>query len=135
MTRKSNMAFCCSKFRGNKEQNIEAAKSYARFITLCGKSPVVPHLLFPQFLDDNDAEERIKGITLGVDQLKMCDEMWIFGTEISDGMAYEIEEAKKYGIPVRLFDTERKSIDPSTMMIDDRIDRDYRKTVYGLKFV
>lgn len=135
MTKKSNMAFCCSKFRGNKKQNIEAAKGYARFIALCGKSPVVPHLLFPQFLDDDDAEERIKGITLGVDQLKMCDEIWIFGTEISEGMAYEIEQAKKCEIPVRLFDTDIKSIEPSTMTIDDRINKEYREAVYGLKFV
>lgn len=71
MTRKSNMVFCCSKYRGEIEQNIENAKAYARFIALCGKSPVVPHLLFPQFLDDNDVEERIKGITLG-DSCTMC---------------------------------------------------------------
>lgn len=135
MTRKSNMAFCCSKFRGNKKQNIEAAKSYARFMALCGKSPVVPHLLFPQFLDDDDAEERIKGLTLGVDQLKMCDEMWIFVTEISEGMTYEIEQAKKCGIPVRLFDTDRKSIEPSTLKIDDRVDDNFRKTIDGMKFV
>lgn len=135
MTRKSNMVFCCSKYRGEIEQNIENAKAYARFIALCGKSPVVPHLLFPQFLDDNDAEERIKGITLGVTQLKMSDEMWIFGTEISEGMAFEIEQAKKYGIPVRLFDSERRTIDLATMMIDDRIDKEYREAVYGLKFV
>jgi hypothetical protein len=101
---------------------------------VCGYCPMVPHLLFPQFLNDNDPEERIHGISLGVEQLKVCDEIWIFGGAISNGMAFEIEQAKKLGIPARMYDNQGNRIFAQTMMIDDRIDEDYRKAVHGLKF-
>jgi hypothetical protein len=101
----------------------------------CGYCPVVPHLLFPQFLDDNKPEERIMGISLGVEQLKVCDEIWIFGGTISNGMAYEIEQAKKLCVPARMYDNKENRIFAQTLLIDDRVDEDYRKAVQGLKFV
>lgn len=63
----------------------------------------MPHLLFPQFLKDEDPEERKLGIKLGLEQLAMCDELWIFGEEISEGMSQEIFYAEEKGIFVRRF--------------------------------
>ncbi len=135
MRQKSKMVFICSPYRGNTKRNISKAREYARFAALSGMSPVVPHLLFPQFLDDEKADERIKGIELGLLQMKQCDEMWIFGTEISTGMNYEIERAKGMNIVVRIFDEELVPISPVTLKIDDRVDSEFRRTVNGLKFV
>jgi hypothetical protein len=95
----------------------------------------MPHLMFPQFLDDSKADERTKGIELGVVQMKQCDEIWIFGTGISRGMAYEIGKAKDMNIVARLFDEECNEISPATLMVDDRLDYKFRKIVSGLKFV
>jgi len=67
--------------------------------------------------------------------MKVCDEVWIFGVCISSGMAYELEKAKEWGIPVRLYDRKGNRICPATLMIDDRIREEYRKAVSGLKFV
>lgn len=100
-----------------------------------GYCPLVPHLLFPQFLNDKDPEQRILGITLGVEQMKVCDEVWIFGGHISNGMAFELEKAKELGIPVRLYDNDGSRISPDTMMIDDRVSEEYRNAIRGLKFV
>jgi hypothetical protein len=95
----------------------------------------MPHLMFPQFLDDSKADERIKGIELGVVQMKQCDEMWIFGTKISKGMEYEIDKAKDMNIVVRMFDEDCNEISPVTLKIDDRVDYEFRRIVNGLKFV
>lgn len=92
------------------------------------------HLLFPQFLDDGKADERIKGIELGIVQMKQCEMMWIFGTTITEGMGFEIEKAKELGIPVAMFDTECCEIKPDTMKIDDRVDAEFRRKVNGLKW-
>ena len=67
--------------------------------------------------------------------MKICDEVWVFGGHISNGMAYELEKAKELKIPVRLYDNEGNRINPATMMIDDRISDAYRNAIYGLEFV
>lgn len=95
----------------------------------------MPHLMFPQFLDDSNPEERILGITLGVELMKICDEVWIFGSTISNGMAYELEHARKFGIPIRVYSDDKKRIYPETMMIDDRLTEEFCKAIYCMRFV
>ena len=47
--------FICSAFRGDVEENIRKAREYCRWAAMeYGAIPIAPHLLFPQFLDDND---------------------------------------------------------------------------------
>ena len=62
-----------------------------------------PHLYFPQFLDDDDQDCRELGQLLGLMWLQDCDELWVIGRRISDGMKKEIEMAKKLDIPVRYY--------------------------------
>jgi hypothetical protein len=40
-------------------------------------------------------------MTIGLELLKICDELWAFGDRVSEGMAGEIEIADELGIPVR----------------------------------
>ena len=117
---------------GEKPQGSKETRPYGGNHRLL---PDGPHLMFPQFLNDNDPEQRILGITLGVEQMKVCDEIWIFGGRISNGMAFELEQAKELGIPARLYDDDGNRISPATMMIDDRVSEEYRKAIHGLKFV
>jgi hypothetical protein len=64
---------------------------------------LAPHLLFPQFLDEFDPEQRERGLAFGIALLDKCDELWVCGDVISRGMAAEIEEAKNIGIPIKYF--------------------------------
>lgn len=134
MERKTSMVFICSAYRGDVEKNVAKAREYARFAAFCGYSPVIPHLTFCQFLSDDKPDERIKGIELGIVQMKQCEMMWIFGTIITEGMEFEIEKAKELGIPVAMFDTDCSEIKPETMKIDDRVDAEFRRKVNGLKW-
>ena len=43
--------------------------------------------------------DELKGFTTRED-INMSDEVWVFGDEISEGMALEIEYAKKENIPL-----------------------------------
>ena len=95
--------FICSPYRGDVERNLKAARKHARMAAIVGYCPMAPHLMFPQFLNDNDPEQRILGITLGVEQMKVCDEIWIFGGRISNGMAFELEKAKELGIDMLVY--------------------------------
>ena len=126
--------FICSPMKGDVEKNLKLAKFVARVLIGSGYIPIAPHLYFPQFLDDNDQYERIKGIKMGVELMKECDRMWIIGTTITNGMEYEINEAKKAKVPARLYDEKLRQIDPATILLDDRLDADYRRIVKGLLF-
>lgn len=126
--------FVCSPMKGDVEKNLKLAKFAARVLIGIGYIPIAPHLYFPQFLDDNDQYERIKGIKMGVELMKKCDRMWIIGTTITNGMEYEINEAKKAKVPALLYDEKLRQIDPATILLDDRLDADYRRIVKGLLF-
>lgn len=126
--------FVCSPYSGDIEENTKKASHAAKIICGCGYIPIVPHLYFPQFLDDDDEVERIRGIELGIELMKDCDFIWLIGPEISAGMEYELEAAKGIGIIVKMYDEQLRSINPKTMMIDKRVDERFRSVVKGLKF-
>jgi len=126
--------FICSPYRGDIERNTKLARKFGRHAAKCGYVPVIPHLVFPQFLDDNNPEERILGITMGAELLKSCDMIWIVGNRLSKGMQYEVEAAKKHQIPVRCYDTDFNRIYPETMSIDDRIDDAFAAALNGVLF-
>ena len=103
--------FICSPFRPEGrtdkdkkkdwEQNIETAQEACGIVLERGGIPYAPHLYFPQFLsEDNDVERRM-GILLGLTWLAQCDEMWVIGDRVSEGMKQEIAKAEKWGIPVK----------------------------------
>jgi len=60
-------------------------------------------LLYPQFMDDGDREERELGLFFALVLLGKCDELWVFGEKISKGMAAEIAKAKKRGMLIKYF--------------------------------
>lgn len=97
------IVYVCSPLRGDIKRNINKAKGYSRFVYAEGGIPLAPHIIFTQFLDDEDEDERKAGIEMGLKLLSVCDEIWVFGERLSEGMNTEIEIAKSLGIIVRRF--------------------------------
>jgi len=92
--------YVCSPLAGDIEGNMEKAKNYCREAMEHGVLPIAVHVYFPQFLDDNNPIERESGMKMGLELLKLCDEVWVYGDTISSGMAREIEFANEIGIQV-----------------------------------
>lgn len=92
------IVYICSPYAGDIETNVVAARRYSRFAVEKGYIPIAPHLLFPQFLNDSDPNERELGLFFGNAIMSKCSEIWVFGSKISNGMAAEIKRArwKKY---------------------------------------
>jgi hypothetical protein len=88
------MVYICSPFAGDVETNIENARRYSKFAVDQGYLPITPHLLYPQFLDDDSQNERDLGLFFGLILLDKCSEVWVFGDYISKGMKVEIKRAK-----------------------------------------
>ncbi|HZJ91331.1 MAG TPA: DUF4406 domain-containing protein [Oscillospiraceae bacterium] len=95
------MIFVCSPYCGDVETNTKLARQYCRYTAGKGFIPIAPHLLFPQFMDDNITEERERAIQMNLGILKRCYELWVFGRETTIGMWQEIKAAQELGIPVR----------------------------------
>jgi hypothetical protein len=92
--------YICSPLAGNIMQNIENVKLYTRYALNCGVAPVVPHF-FALCLDDNIKEERELGLSAGLSLLWFCDELWVFGDQISQGMQKEIKFCENLNIPIK----------------------------------
>lgn len=97
----AKIIFVSSPFSGNVERNIIKAREYCRYVVDRNHIPLAPHLLFPQFMNDSNLEERNKAISFNLALLKLCDEVWVFGDIISSGMEEEIEFAKRTGKTIK----------------------------------
>lgn len=92
--------YICSPLGGNIQESLKKAKQYARYALICGTAPVVPHF-YALCLNDNIPKEREIGMVAGLSLLWFCDEMWIFGDEVTESMKAEMQFCKSLNISVR----------------------------------
>ena len=97
------LVYIASPYAGDTETNVRRAQGYCRFAVTKNCIPIAPHLHYPQFMDDSDKEQRELGLFFALVLLGKCDELWIFGDRVSNGMSQEIKKAEKRGIPIRRF--------------------------------
>ena len=106
------LIYICSPFRPQsldpreadleKFENLFRARNACELVKNLGAIPVCPHLYFPQFLDDEDSEERELGMQLALAALRRCHAVYVFSEHITPGMVREIAEAAKRDIPVKM---------------------------------
>ena len=48
------IVYICSPYAGDVSKNVENARRYSRFAVDSGCIPIAPHLLFPQFMNDEN---------------------------------------------------------------------------------
>ena len=104
------LVYVASAYSGDVTTNTEKAKQYCRFAMEQGQIPLAPHLMFPQFMNDDDSAERELAIFMDVILLGKCDELWVFGDSISEGMSVEIDVAKKRRQPIRYFNSNMEEV-------------------------
>ena len=103
------LVFVCSPFTApplepqDTQRNAERARGFCRFAVSQNCIPIAPHLLFPQFMEEDDPAQRRLGIFFGLVLQSKCKEVWVFGRNITKGMEVEIAKAKERGIPIRYF--------------------------------
>lgn len=92
--------YICAPLGGDITGNLRKARKYTKYALLYGAAPVASHF-YAECLNDNTPKERELGMSAGLSLLWFCDEMWIFGNEITDGMKQEIQFCDSFNIPVR----------------------------------
>ena len=106
------LVYICSPYSGDVSVNTEKTKEYCRFAVEEGQIPLAPHLMYPAFMHDDDPEERELAIFMDIVLLGKCQELWVFGDEISAGMSKEIDVAKKRRQPIRYFNSACEEVEP-----------------------
>ncbi|WP_449460497.1 DUF7768 domain-containing protein [Streptococcus suis] len=101
------LVYICAPYRGNIARNIEDAIRYAKFAYQQGNVPITPHLFFP-FLEEDKAEHRQDALAMDLILLGKCQEVWVFGDEITEGMQAELTVSKRRHQTIRYFSKECK---------------------------
>lgn len=99
------MVYICSAYRGDVEENVRKARTYCRYAVDKGVIPIAPHLLLPQFMEEET--ERELAMFMDIAMLSKCKELWVFG-EPTAGMQNEISYAKRKQMTVRYFNEDMK---------------------------
>ena len=102
------LVYICSPYSGDTEANTERARRYCRFALDNGQIPLAPHLIYPQFMDE--ATERDLALFIGIVLMGKCQEVWVCGDTISEGMAAEIDRALKRRQKVRYFNSDFEEV-------------------------
>ena len=96
--------FVCSPYRGDTERNVQFARAFCSMVVESGFRPSCPHLLYPQFLDDDLPDERELARAFALADLKSCEALWWAlppgYEEPSEGMRDEIQEAEKLELAI-----------------------------------
>lgn len=102
------LVYVCSPYSGDVDQNVKNARQFCRFALERNCIPLAPHLLFPQFMDDDNPAEREMAMFMNYVLLGKCDELWVFGSQVSKGMELEIAVATKRNQKIRWFGRKAK---------------------------
>ena len=105
------LVYICSPLSGDTAGNMERTRKFCRFALDKGQIPLAPHLMFPQFMNDEDPAERDLALFMDVILLGKCSELWVLGDSVSAGMAEEIAVANKRRQPVRYFNSDFTEVD------------------------
>ena len=98
---KRTLVYICSPFSGDVAANIRATREYCRLAVDKGYIPVAPHLLYPQFMDDNNPAERKLGMSFGNALMDRCGEVWVCGDRLSPGMEAEFDRASEKNMTIK----------------------------------
>ena len=99
------MVYICSAYSGDVEYNVQKARVYSRYAVDAGAIPIVPHLLLPQFMEEES--ERDLAVFMDIAILSKCRELWVFG-EPTAGMLNEIAYAERKQMTIKYFDEDMK---------------------------
>ena len=106
------LVYVCCPFRGDVEKNLERTRAFCRFALDQGQIPLAPTLMYPQFMNDDDRDERDLAMFMDIILMGKCQEVWVLYDRISEGMRTEIDKANRRRQKVRYFDGNFKEVFP-----------------------
>ncbi|KGP76423.1 hypothetical protein JT05_00305 [Desulfosporosinus sp. Tol-M] len=100
------LVYICCPYRNDPVGNSEKARKFCRFAVDRGYIPLCTILHFPQFMSDTDPEERELALFMDIVLMGKCQEVWVLGDTITEGMSRELHKAERRRQPVRYFNND-----------------------------
>lgn len=95
------VVFIAHPLRGDEEKNLKNVERYIRFaIAQKNIHPCCPWYAMVKALDDRNDRHRLRGLQANFAILARCDELWVCGPKITEGVKEEIEVAQTWRIPI-----------------------------------
>lgn len=104
------LIYICSLFSGDVAGNTKRTIDFCRFALAQGQIPLAPQLMFSQFMDDEDSDQRELAILMDIVLIGKCSELGVLGDRISEGMETEISRAKQRRQRVRYFNSKYEEV-------------------------
>ena len=108
VSREGRFVYICSPYRDSPRINVMRARQYCKFAVIRGRIPIAPHLYFPQFMSETNERGRV--MSMNLELLRLCGEVWVFGEKITEGMETEIAHAKRLRKNIRYFTTKCEEV-------------------------
>lgn len=90
-----------SPYAGARQTNLAYAYRCMLHSLSLGEAPFASHLLYPQFLDDSDPDQRALGMGAGLEWLRQASATVVYqDLGVSPGMTIGINRARDLGKPV-----------------------------------
>lgn len=96
---RTRRVYVCHPFGDDPARNAERVRDICRALVVEGCVPVAPQLWLPQVIAEES--ERELALRLCLELLDDCDEVRVYGSDITDGMRREIARAEARGIEVK----------------------------------
>lgn len=81
-------------------RNIARAKRWLSWAARQGYAVIADWIIYCEVWDDFNAEDRAQGLAHDDAMIRRCDEFWMVGGRISEGMARGKATAEACGIPI-----------------------------------
>ncbi len=94
-------------FTAQSKLNFYCRDAICEFVFRKGAVPVNPFRLFEYFLADRVDRNLIRQANNNL--IRKCDEVWVFGKIIADGVLFEILYAKKLKMPVKFYTVDSRA--------------------------
>ena len=101
------LVYICAPLRGDVEKNIEFARQKAQTVFQNGDIPICPHLMFSPIADPGNPVQDQAAREMGLKLLESCQEIRVCGSERTEGMWAEIQQAMDLEIPIK---TDQKAV-------------------------
>ena len=97
----NKLVYIASPYSGDVERNVAFAKAACRYAMNQGVTPIASHLFPASSLLGLHHPASADITDMGLRILKVCEEVWVCGSELSSGMEQEIRAARQLRIPLR----------------------------------
>lgn len=96
------MVYLAHPVNGDVDQNLARARAWLKFLEACNPEVlfVSQWILGVELWDDSNPVQRELGLLRCLAQVERCDEIWLVGLRVSDGMTREADHACAYGVTV-----------------------------------